>query len=590
MKNSNLRTFTIKEIFSVYFRCLGDSKKLIPIQNFLVVLDGVLQACVPAILGYVVDRLIDNPAVFVEEELSSIVLLCCGGSAFFYLLAVSHHYLGTKISTTIGVNIRLDLYRHLQKLSADFYQRHHVGEVSSRLTNDVNTGVLPIYGLYYTMLWALSVVIPSCIALFMISGPFITLFIGFIGFLALLIRMIMPSLRILNRHVGEETGRISASVTEEISANQLTRTFARESEAYEGLFQQNQVLLAKVLKAAKRSFILGDFLNTFNAFIAPLGLLFVGSLFIGQGLTVGALVAAYGYWNRAAGPVTSIINSSTQFFTSLSSLDRLLEFFAEQPSVKDQEGAHPLKVDQGNIMLNGVTFSYPVDDEDSKTVINNLSLHIPSKSSTALIGGSGAGKSTLVQLILRLYDPKNGSIVIDGQDLREVTQSSLRKSIGLVMQETILLSGSVRDNLKFAQPDSNDDQIIQALKDAEAWDFVKQLPEGLDTAMGERGSRLSGGQKQRLSIARVFLKNPPVVIFDEATSALDTLTEQAIQRSMKRLFKGRTSIVIAHRLSTVVDCDQLVLMESGNYSDRGTHLELLNRNRTYQEMCQGQSL
>ena len=322
---------------------------------------------------------------------------------------------------------------------------------------------------------------------------------------------------------------------------------------------------------------------------APLGLLFIGALFVGEGITVGALVAAYGYWQRATSPVSMILNNITQFFVSFSSLDRVLEFFEEQPSVADRPNAAALRVTEGRVDMTDLVFSYPVSDMP-RPVLRGFTLTIPPRQRVALIGESGAGKSTLVQLLLRLYDPQSGAIHIDGQDLRDVTQESLRLQIGLVMQETILLSGSVRDNLILAKNDANDEEIIAALRNAEAWDFVRELPEGLDTPLGERGARLSGGQRQRLSIARVFLKNPPVVVFDEATSALDTVTEQLIQNSMRRLFDGRTSIIIAHRLSTIVDCDRLVLLEKGRIVGQGTHEELRRTSERYSRMCEGQLL
>ena len=228
--------------------------------------------------------------------------------------------------------------------------------------------------------------------------------------------------------------------------------------------------------------------------------------------------------------------------------------------------------------------------QEGETVLDDMNLEIPAGRSLALVGESGAGKTTIAQLLLRFYDPVAGQVFIDGRDIRQVTQASIRKQVGMVMQDVILLAGTIRHNLHFAKPDASDEEMIEALKNARAWDFVKEMPDGLDTILGERGNRLSGGQKQRLSIAQVFLKNPPIVIFDEATSALDTLTEKMIQQAMEELFRGRTSIVIAHRLSTIKNCDRIVLLDSGRISASDNHEGLLKISPRYQELCSRQNM
>lgn len=558
------------------------------LQSFLVIIDGAIQASIPALLGFVVDSLLESPTKFVDELLWPIVICSLVFTVLFYCLAFTHHYLGSKIGTMVEVKLRLRLYRHLQTLSADFYHRNHVGEITSRLTNDFTAGVRPLYNHYYSSLWALSVLVPSLIGLSLISIPFMMVFLTLLIAWGCLYYLIIPKIRRLNREVGEETGHITAKVTEQISANSLTRAFGNEDKAYRDVDQQSGRFLSKSLKTAKVTHLTGDIINTLNCLTAPLLMICIGALFIGHGMTVGGLVAAYGYWNRAAGPMRTVLDMVTQIFSSIASFDRIMDFFQEQPSVKDKEGAKDMTVRRGEVEFQDVNFSYPTSE--GNLVLKDLSLQIPAGNSVALIGESGAGKSTISQLLLRLYDAQHGVIKIDGQDLKEVTQASIRKNIGWVQQETIILSGSVRDNMSLAKPGATDEEIIQALKDAEAWDFVQDLPQGLDTQMGERGTRISGGQKQRLSIARVFLKNPPVVILDEATSALDTLTERSIQRSMKRLFEGRTNIIIAHRLSTVVECDKLVLLDKGKIVEQGSHSELLNRSEAYRKLCQGQYL
>jgi subfamily B ATP-binding cassette protein MsbA len=583
------RTFSVWHILRSYLACAGEARRLIPVQNALVILDGIIQAAVPAVLGYVVDQLITDPAHFVDHQLPWMAGVAVLGVGVFYAVAFTQHYLAKKIGHIVGIRFRKELYRHLQTLSADFYQRHHVGEIAARLTNDINVGVIPFYDRYMVTLWAFAVLVPSCVMIAWVGGYMLLLFLGMLALFLVLTRVVMPTIRRLNRQVQDEAGRINARVTEDISTAELTRVFAREEEAYHAMARHNDFFLKKALRTAKVMHLYGDVINTFVHTAAPLAMLFVGALFIGEGITVGVLVMVYGYWQRATSPVTMILNNIQQFMVCFSSMDRILEFFEEQPTIADAPGAGELTVGDGTVEVEHLSFTYPTSEGD-QPALRDVSLTVPGRTSVAIIGESGAGKSTLVQLMLRLHDPQQGALRIDGQDLREVTQESLRKQIGLVMQETILLSGNVRDNLSLAHPDATDEEMVEALKNAEAWDFVQDLPQGLDTLLGERGARLSGGQRQRLAIARVFLKDPPIVIFDEATSALDTVTEKAIQTSMRRLFEGRTSIVIAHRLSTVIGCDRLVLMETGAIADQGTHRELLQKSRRYRQMCEGQLL
>jgi len=584
----NQQQLSIWRMLREYFRRCGPVRPLIPVILVLAVLDALLQAVVPAALGWVTDSLIKDPSSFVRHSLKYLIFGAVAASFVFYLVAYTWHYLVHKGARIVGIQFQLELFDHIQSLSVDFYQRHRVGEITSRLSGDVNNGMIPIFWMVAQSLWSVSMLVISCIGMALFSVPLMVVFVAFVAVFTVLTSSVRRRIRDLNREVRDEEGRMSARMTETISASTLVRAFAQERAMLDALRAHASVLLEKALRATRATTQFGDVLNTFICITAPLAVLLVGAFFVGRGVAVGALVAAYGYWKLANSPVNGILYNLTTMYSSLASMDRILEFFGERPLVADHPDARPLRVHSGEVELRDISFAYPIGRGEA--VLHGVSFTVPARGRVALVGESGAGKSTICQLLLRSYDPNAGQVLIDGKDIRTVTQSSLRTQMGFVMQDTVLLSGTVRDNMLFAKPDAADVEIMTALDHAEAWDFVRELPDGLNTELGERGIRLSGGQRQRLSIARVFLKNPPIVVFDEATSSLDTITEKQIQQTMKGLYEGRTAIVIAHRLSTISDSDRIMLLHRGRIEAAGTHEELLVSCLRYREMCRKQSL
>ncbi len=586
-KTSRRSGMTGWQLVREYYRMCGPARHFILLQMVLVIIDAVLQASVPALTGYVIDSITRNPRGFVHHQLPWLIPAVLGATVVLFATAYAQHYLAQYIGNSAGVNVMLGLYKHLQRLSIDFYQRTHVGEITSRLTNDINQGVMPLYAQAIAIIWSISMIVVACLWIIVISPRLMLVFLAVMVCMTLATKSLRQHIKMLSRQVRDEAGRINAHITEDISANSLIRAFAREQVFSERIREHSAVYLSKVLHTAKITTIFGDVLNAFMGILAPGGMLLAGAFIVtGGGISIGALVTMLQSWQRTAGPISMILNSLTGFYTSMASMDRIFEILKESPLVTDLPHAKPLRVSDGLIRFSDVTFHYPTDA--AHAVLDGLTLEVPARRSLALVGESGAGKSTLVQLLLRFYDPQQGSIRIDGQDLREVTQESLRDQIGFVMQETILLSGTLRENMLLAKPGATKREIIDALKRAAAWDFVRELPQGLETLLGERGARLSGGQKQRLSIARIFLKNPPIVVFDEATSALDTSTERQIMETMQDLFAGRTVLTIAHRLSTVVDCDEIVFLEQGRILARAPHAELQQLCPRYRELCEKQ--
>jgi ABC-type multidrug transport system fused ATPase/permease subunit len=275
-------------------------------------------------------------------------------------------------------------------------------------------------------------------------------------------------------------------------------------------------------------------------------------------------------------------------FSGLASADRVFEFFDEQPMIQDGPNCRCLQNVRGELAFENVVFHYPTERDSA--VLKDVSFTVPPGRRIAIVGPSGAGKSTMLQLIMRFYDPSAGRVTIDGQDVRELGQASLRAGIGMVMQDSMFFAGTIEENLRLADEDATREQMREALQNANALEFVDAMPAGVHTLIGERGTRLSGGQKQRLSIARVFLKNPPILLFDEATSALDSLAERLVQAAMERLMKGRTTIIVAHRISTIQAADEIMVLQDGKITARGNHAQLLDISSLYRDLCSHQRL
>ena len=305
-------------------------------------------------------------------------------------------------------------------------------------------------------------------------------------------------------------------------------------------------------------------------------------------MTIGSLVAFWSYWGLVQGPLGFLYGAGPGLASCMASMDRITDFFEEAPLPADRPGAMHFHPKCGKMDFDNISFTYP--GGNAKPIFTNLRFSVPCNTSLGIVGPSGAGKSTLVQLALRFYDPQSGSIRIDGMDLREMTQESLRRATGVVLQESLMLSGTIRENLLLGDEVATDTQLWDALELAGAAEFVRNTEDGLNAIVGERGVTLSGGQRQRLSIARVFLKNPPLVIFDEATSALDTATEALIQDSMRKLLQNRTSIIIAHRLSTIIDCDNILMLKDGQALGLAPHADLLKTCPEYADLVSKQRM
>ena len=487
------------------------------------------------------------------------------------------HYLGVWIEN----DMRLDLFHHLQKLSFSYFDKTKTGDIMSRISNDLfNIAEVAHHG-PEDFLISIITIIGAYILMFVICPPLATVSIIPLPIMAVYGVIFNRRLKRTNKAIRKRIAEINVTAENSIQGIREVKSYSRE-ELQEEKFEKSNVNLKESRENLYRemaSYQSGiSFMRQLYYFVTIAGGIF---LIIRGKVGVADLVTFILYVSVVLPPIDRLINFTEQFTQGISSFERFTEIMDVMPSINDKLEAKPLSVSHGDIVFDDVSFHY---DEGDDGVLDHFSMKIEGGKRVALVGESGAGKSTAVSLLARFYEKDSGSITIDGQEVDSVTQRSLRANIGFVQQDVFLFDASIRDNLSYGKPGATDSEIWQALEKANLASFVNSLPNGLDTQVGERGTRLSGGQKQRLSIARVFLKNPPILIFDEATSSLDTESETLIQDAFNELAKGRTSIVIAHRLSTIIDSDEIFVVNRGRIEERGTHEELMERKGLYYKL------
>lgn len=484
-------------------------------------------------------------------------------------------------------DIRDRLFDHLQKLSLRYYAKTKTGEVISRVIHDVEqtknfviTGLMNIWLDMITILIAIAIMLTMNVWLTIVAILLFPLY----GFS---VKYFYTRLRKLTRERSQALAEVQGHLHERVQGMPVIRSFALEEYEASEFDKQNSKYLSKALIHTSWNARAYSVTHTITD-LAPLFVIaFAGYQVIFEGLSVGTMVAFVGYMDRVYNPLRRLVNSSTILTQSIASMDRVFEFLDEKYDIDDHPGAKELTRVDGHVVFHHVSFRY---NEDEPDVLKNVSLDVRPGETVALVGMSGGGKSTLVSLIPRFYDVTEGKILIDGKDIRNFRARSLRDKIGMVLQDNILFSESVAMNIRMGNPHATDEEVIKAAQAANAHDFIMNLPEGYDTLVGERGVKLSGGQKQRIAIARVFLKNPPLLIFDEATSALDLESEHLIQEALEKLAHDRTTFIVAHRLSTITHADRIVLIENGEIKETGTHEELMRLRGSYYNLFQVQQL
>ncbi len=492
-----------------------------------------------------------------------------------YFIQYCGHIVGVKMQA----QMRSDMFNHLQKLPYKFYDNNETGKLMSRMTNDLNdVSELAHHGPETLIISSISF-IAAFIYLLTINVTLTLIIFLCVPFLLAISFLVRKKMRNAMMESRRAVAQINASLEGSISGIRVTKAYTNSKTEIEKFEQGNE----RFVKARKRAYhFMGIFhsTSTFVTEVFNVVVLLAGGLFLYAGqIELGDYSVFIVSINIFLSPVRQLIMFMEQFQNGSTGFQRFIEIM-DTPIETDNPSAKDIECVQGNIEFKNVTYRY----SEEKEVLNDLSFKVEKGQIFALVGSSGGGKTTICHLIPNFYKVEQGEILIDGINIKDITMQSLRKSIGIVQQDVYLFNSSIKDNILYGRPDATEEEIITASKRANIHDYVMTLEKGYDTVIGERGVRLSGGQKQRLSIARVFLKNPPILILDEATSALDNSTEILIQQSLDELCKGRTTIVVAHRLSTIKNADQIAVVENGEIKEQGTHDELINLNGRYKTL------
>lgn len=563
-----------KSGLSIFLSFFKPHRKLFALDLSCALLVSLIDLCYPIVSRTAMHKLLPEHAFQTFFLVMGVVVAAYILRSFLYFII---GYWGHTFGIRVEADIRSVLFTHMQELSFDFYDHNRTGQLMSRLTSDLFEitelahhgpedlfiSMVTIVGalvIMFTVEWRLALVVCIMVPVFLI--------------------VIMSRRRSMGRasvFVKQKTGAINADIESSLSGMRTAKAFASEDLEEEKFRRSNNMY-----KTSKRMFHreMGLFNALMEFFVSMLSVtvILVGGTLIMKGeMDYVDLITFSLYITTFVNPVRRLANFTEMFANGTAGFSRFLEIMRTEPRLKDKPDAIELRNVEGRIDVENVTFAY----EQELDVLHGVTLHVTPGETIAVVGPSGGGKSTLCQLVPRFYDVTTGAVLIDGHDVRDITQRSLRRNIGIVQQDVFLFADSILENIRYGRPDATMDEIVRAAKRAEIYDDIMAMPDGFDTYVGERGTLLSGGQKQRISIARIFLKNPPILILDEATSALDSLTEAKIQHAFDELAKDRTTLIIAHRLSTIRQASRILVIADGCIEEQGTHEELLAKGGTY---------
>lgn len=536
----------------------------------------------PLLVRYITNDLLKNYEL--NQAMGMLIRVGVAMLFFSFIQVGCNYYItykGHMMGAMMEYDMRNEIFTHYQKLSFNFYDNEKVGQLMSRITNDLFDITELCHHGPEDLLISIIKFVGAFIILLQVNVLLTFIVFAFIPFMLVFSMIVRKKMKRAFRRNREKIAHINANIEDNLSGIRVVKSFANESLEIKKFRKGNDAFL----DSKRDSYVnmalfhsgLGFFIMLLNISVA-IG----GGFFIIKGIIVlGDLITYLLYINTLIEPVQKLINFTEQFQNGITGFERFMQILEVKPDIIDKKDARELENVKGEILFENVSFQY---NDALKNVFRNINLKVRAGEYIALVGSSGVGKSTMCSLIPRFYEVAEGSIKIDGQDVKNFTLKSLRDNIGIVQQDVYLFTGTIIDNIRYGNRRASMEEIIQAAKDANAHDFIKNLPEGYDTDIGQRGVKLSGGQKQRISIARVFLKNPPILILDEATSSLDNESERIVQESLERLAKNRTTFVIAHRLTTIQNAETIVVLSEDGIHEKGTHEELMNNKGIYRSL------
>lgn len=548
---------------------------------FFATLSAGVALVIPLVVRYVTSTLIYCEADVILHQMVYIAI------GLFVLLAVdcySRFFIGNYghvMGAKMEYDMRQEIFEHMQKLSFSFYDDAKVGQLMSRITSDLfDITELLHHGPENIILSVLKIV-GAFVILMNINGWLVLAAFIVLPFMFAFAFLLNKKMRGAFKRNREKIAEINAQIEDNLSGIRVVKSFANEDIEAEKFKIGNDGFLA----AKKNSYhYMGSFQAGVGVFttLIQVNVILVGGILIAyQKVDISDLITFLLYIGVFTDPIRTLVDFTEQFQNGYTGFERFREIMNIQPDIEDAKDAVVLPHVKGDITFENVSFQY---QENQENVLNHINLQVPAGAYMALVGSSGAGKTTLCSLIPRFYDVTDGRILVDGQDIRKVTLKSLRDQIGMVQQDVYLFAGTIMENIRYGKPDATEAEVIEAAKNANAHEFIMSFPDGYETDIGQRGIKLSGGQKQRLSIARVFLKNPPILIFDEATSALDNESEKVVQDSLEKLAKNRTTFVIAHRLTTIQNAEKILVLTEEGIAESGTHEELLRKGGVYEKL------
>lgn len=568
---------------NIFMRYIAGHKKLFALDMSCALLVSVIDLVFPYVSRTSMNRLLPGKLFtlfFTVMALMVAAYLVKAG--LYYIITV----LGHRMGVLIEADMRRDVFNHMQDLSCSFYDKNRTGVLMSRITSDLfEITELAHHGPENILICTLTIV-GALAVMFTIEWR-----------LALTLAVVLPlclwftlsqrvRMKTANIEVKKKTADIYAAIESSISGIRTAKAFANEEQELNKFDDANALFKASKVEYYKTMGLFQSGMD-FTCCIAQVLVITVGGLLIMQEkMDYIDLVTFSLYVSTFISPIRRLTQFSEQYMNGSAGFTRFLELMRTEPIIKDRPGARELPAVEGRVDYEHVSFDYG----NGVPVLKDIDLHIEPGQCLAVVGPSGGGKTTLCQLLPRFYDVCAGSVKVDGVDVRDVTQSSLRRNIGMIQQDVFMFAGTIRENIRYGRPDATDEEIVEAAVRAQVHNEIMELPDGYDSYIGERGVMLSGGQKQRISIARVFLKNPKILVLDEATSALDTVTEQRIQASLDELSQGRTTIIIAHRLSTIRNADMIAVVEGEHIVELGSHQQLMEKDGEYARLCRAQDL